>query len=98
MPPASYSQPPSVGPIMNAKFVTDMTREPTNAAIVRSLVELAHNLGFVVVAEGVEDAHTLGALADMGCDFAQGYLMARPMPADAVPTWMAAHQAVVYAR
>ena len=79
-------------------FVTDMTREPTNAAIVRSLVELAHNLGFVVVAEGVEDAHTLGALAEMGCDFAQGYLMARPMPADAVPDWMAAHQPVVYAR
>ena len=51
----------------------------------RSLIELAHNLGFVVVAEGVEDAHTLDALGEMGCDFAQGYLMARPMPAADVP-------------
>jgi len=79
-------------------FVTDLTRVPTNAAIVRSLIELAHNLGFVVVAEGVEDAHTLGALGDMGCDFAQGYLMARPMPAADLPAWLAAHRPVVYAR
>jgi len=79
-------------------FVTDLTRVETNAAIVRSLIELAHNLGFVVVAEGVEDAHTLSALGDMGCDFAQGYLMARPMPAADIPAWMAAHRADVYAR
>jgi diguanylate cyclase (GGDEF)-like protein len=79
-------------------FVTDLTRVETNAAIVRSLIELAHNLGFVVVAEGVEDAHTLSALGDMGCDFAQGYLMARPMPAADVATWMATHRADVYAR
>jgi diguanylate cyclase len=79
-------------------FVTDLTRVETNAAIVRSLIELAHNLGFVVVAEGVEDARTLTALGDMGCDFAQGYLMARPMPAADVPGWMAGHRADVYSR
>ncbi len=79
-------------------FVTDLTRVPTNAAIVRSLVDLAHNLGFVVVAEGVEDAHTLTELGDMGCDFAQGFLMARPMPAADLTTWMAEHRADVYAR
>ena len=79
-------------------FVTDMTRAPTSAAIVRSLVELAHNLGFVVVAEGVEEAATLTALQKMGCDLAQGYLMARPMPARDVPVWMAAHRPAVYAR
>ena len=47
-------------------FVTDLTRVETNAAIVRSLIELAHNLGFVVVAEGVEDARTLTALGEHG--------------------------------
>ena len=83
---------------VDRSFVTDMTRAPTSAAIVRSLVELAHNLGFVVVAEGVEEAETLTALQEMGCDMAQGYLMARPMPAGDVPGWMAAHQPLAYAR
>jgi diguanylate cyclase len=42
-----------------------------------------------VVAEGVEDAATFALLADLGCDLAQGYLFARPMPADDLVSWMA---------
>ena len=49
-----------------------------DATIVRSTVDLGHNLGLRVVAEGVEDAKTAQALADIGCDKLQGYLIGRP--------------------
>jgi EAL domain-containing protein (putative c-di-GMP-specific phosphodiesterase class I) len=53
-----------------------------DAAIVRSTIELAHNLGLQLVAEGVEDQETLDLLAPLGCDLVQGYHLAPPMPAD----------------
>jgi predicted signal transduction protein with EAL and GGDEF domain len=53
-----------------------------DAAIVRSTIELAHNLGLQLVAEGVEDQETLELLASLSCDLAQGYHLARPIPAD----------------
>ena len=56
-------------------FVTDMLVDTSHGAIVRSIIELAHNLGFVVVAEGVEGQETMRALFDMGCDAAQGYVL-----------------------
>ena len=58
------------------------------AAIVRHTVALAHDLGLRLVAEGVEDAPTAAALADLGCDVAQGYAVARPMPVDAFLGWL----------
>jgi diguanylate cyclase len=70
-------------------FVTDMAHDEPHAAIVRSVVELAHNLGFVVVAEGVEDVDTLTALRETGCDAAQGYVISRPMPPAYVGPWLA---------
>jgi diguanylate cyclase (GGDEF)-like protein len=69
-------------------FVTDMTDNPAHAAIVRSVVDLGHNLAFRVVGEGVETQVVLDGLADAGCDLAQGYLFARPMPADALAGWL----------
>ena len=54
----------------------------TDAAIVRSTIELAHNLGLQVIAEGVEDRQIWEELARLGCDFAQGYYLSRPLPAD----------------
>jgi diguanylate cyclase len=69
-------------------FVTDMTDNPAHAAIVRSVVELGHNLAFRVVGEGVESQVVLDGLADTGCDLAQGYLFARPMRADALAGWL----------
>ena len=55
----------------------------------RSAVDLGHNLGLSVVAEGVEDAPTLSALHTLGCDVAQGYHFARPMPPDEFDAWLA---------
>jgi EAL domain-containing protein (putative c-di-GMP-specific phosphodiesterase class I) len=75
---------------IDKSFVTDMTFNPAHAAIVRSVVELGHNLAFRVVAEGVETQVVLSDLAEAGCDLAQGYLFARPMPADALVGWLRA--------
>ena len=55
--------------------------------LVRAAVDLAHNLGLSVVAEGVEDAETQRQLAGLGCDVVQGYHIARPMPADELAPW-----------
>ncbi len=66
-------------------FITRLATDHADAHIVRSTIELAHSLGLSVVAEGVEDAATLAVLRDFGCDRAQGYHVARPMPADQVP-------------
>jgi EAL domain-containing protein (putative c-di-GMP-specific phosphodiesterase class I) len=67
---------------LDKSFVLNMTSDADDAAIVRSTIELAHNLGLQLVAEGVEDQETLELLATLGCDLVQGYHLARPMPAD----------------
>jgi diguanylate cyclase len=76
---------------IDRSFVSDMLTDRSHAAIVRSVIDLAHNLGFEVVAEGVETQETLDELRVLGCDIAQGYLLARPMPAAAIPGWLADH-------
>ena len=53
----------------------------SSAAIVRSIIDLGHNLRLRVVAEGIEQREVLTALLDVGCDEGQGFLFARPMPA-----------------
>ena len=68
-------------------FITDMKQNYAHAAIVRSIIDLAHNLGFRVVGEGVEDESVLDELALGRCDVAQGYLFARPMSKDALIDW-----------
>jgi diguanylate cyclase (GGDEF)-like protein len=69
-------------------YVRDMLTDDRHNTIVRSLVELAHNLGLTVVAEGIEDDATGAALRDLGCDEGQGYGLARPMPADQMIAWV----------
>ncbi|MFZ3323251.1 MAG: EAL domain-containing protein [Usitatibacter sp.] len=69
-------------------FVAGMEADQRNAAIVRSTIELGHNLGLTVVAEGVETDHELAELRRYGCDAAQGYFFARPMPAAAFERWL----------
>ena len=69
---------------VDRSFVQDMTTQPADHVLVRSVVELGHNLGLHVVAEGVETAETLVALAELGCDIAQGYFTGRPMPASGI--------------
>jgi EAL domain-containing protein (putative c-di-GMP-specific phosphodiesterase class I) len=69
-------------------FVAGMEADRRNAAIVRSTIELGHNLGLTVVAEGVETDHEDMELRRFGCDAAQGYFYARPMPAAALERWL----------
>jgi diguanylate cyclase (GGDEF)-like protein len=76
---------------VDRSFVAGMLACADDEVLVRSLVELGHNLGLTVVAEGVEDDATLQALEEVGCDVAQGYYLARPMPAAALRTWLHAH-------
>jgi EAL domain-containing protein (putative c-di-GMP-specific phosphodiesterase class I) len=70
-------------------FVTTMTSDRAHAAIVRSVIDLGHNLSLRVVAEGVETEEVLTELRRAGCDMAQGYLFARPMPLAALRPWLA---------
>jgi diguanylate cyclase (GGDEF)-like protein/PAS domain S-box-containing protein len=74
---------------VDRSFVKRMREDPGSLAIVRSTIDLAHNLDLKIVAEGVEDGETLTALADLGCDLAQGYFMCRPVPADDLTLWLA---------
>jgi diguanylate cyclase (GGDEF)-like protein len=73
---------------VDRSFVSGLLNEDSDAAIVRSTVELAHNLGLRVVAEGVEDRPTWVALAGLGCDEAQGYFVSAPLPAEALRVWI----------
>jgi EAL domain-containing protein (putative c-di-GMP-specific phosphodiesterase class I) len=74
---------------IDKSFVRDMASNENDAVIVRSTIDLGHNLGLKVVAEGVESEQAWHQLVDLGCDLAQGYYMARPMAADQVRRWMA---------
>ena len=69
-------------------FVMGMARDASNAVIVRSTIDLAHNLGLAVVAEGVEDEATFEQLRLLGCDMAQGYWLSRPLTHGEIPAWM----------
>jgi diguanylate cyclase (GGDEF)-like protein len=72
-------------------FVSDMVGNKDSSMIVRSTVDLAHNLGLKVIAEGVENAEILDRLKSYDCDEAQGYFIAHPMPAGETARWLSAH-------
>jgi diguanylate cyclase (GGDEF)-like protein len=78
---------------IDRSFVTTMDVDPDNELIVRSIVELGHNLDLTIVAEGVETEEVLTALATVGCDVAQGYRLSRPLPVGAMDAWLDAHVA-----
>lgn len=63
-------------------FVKEMESNHEDRIIVESTINLAHNLGLKVVAEGVENKEVLKILDDLGCDQAQGYFISRPLPAE----------------
>jgi diguanylate cyclase (GGDEF)-like protein/PAS domain S-box-containing protein len=67
---------------VDRSFVARMLRSPEALRLVRSIIELGHDLGLAVVAEGVEQADEVECLRDLGCDFGQGYFFSRPVPAD----------------
>jgi len=65
---------------IDQSFIARLGSDATDSAIVSAVTTLGHALGLVVTAEGVETTEQLGILADLGCDAAQGYLFARPIP------------------
>ena len=75
---------------IDKSFVMHLGRAtPQDILIVRSTIELGHNMGLTVVAEGVEDAETWRILKDLGCDIAQGYFISRPLPIAEFEKWFA---------
>ena len=72
---------------IDKSFVQRMARDASDAVIVRSTIDLAHNIGLTVVAEGVEDETTLERLRAMGCDMAQGYHVSKPLTAVDIAAW-----------
>jgi diguanylate cyclase (GGDEF)-like protein len=75
---------------IDMSFVTDMLENPSHAAIVNAIIDLGHNLGLRVVAEGIETREVFRALHESGCDIAQGFLLSRPMPVGDLPRFLAA--------
>jgi len=80
---------------IDRSFVLGMAEDPDDAAIVRSIIDLAGALGLRVVAEGVEDESTWRLLHAAGCHVAQGWFHARPMPADELVNWLARYRPLV---
>jgi len=76
---------------IDRSFVVDMATSKDDAAIVRSTIDLAHNLGLHVVAEGVEDQAAVDLLNTMDCDTMQGYFFSKPIPAEEIPDYLTNH-------
>jgi EAL domain-containing protein (putative c-di-GMP-specific phosphodiesterase class I) len=79
---------------IDQSFVIGMEDNERDALLVRSTIDLAHGLDLEVTAEGIETAAALAMLREMGCDRGQGYFLARPMPLDALLSFMASEQRI----
>ena len=73
---------------IDAGFVHGLGRSDTDAALVRGLIEIGHSLGLAVVAEGVETRDAWNVLGSWGCDYAQGFYVASPRPAEDLVEWL----------
>ncbi|HUA49571.1 MAG TPA: bifunctional diguanylate cyclase/phosphodiesterase [Solirubrobacteraceae bacterium] len=73
---------------IDKSFVRAMSSDARNAIVVRSTIELAHNLGLRTVAEGIEDAFTFERLRALGCELAQGFHLSKPLPASGLVSWL----------
>ena len=74
---------------IDMSFIRGLVKDQNDAVIVKSAIDLGHNLGLSVVAEGVEDEETMVALRTLGVDVVQGYHLGRPMPEDLLRGWLA---------
>jgi EAL domain-containing protein (putative c-di-GMP-specific phosphodiesterase class I) len=74
-----------------------MTEDPSDDVFVHSVVDLGHNLGLTIVAEGVETPGALSRLAGFGCDVAQGYHWSRPIPIAEFDAWRENHEPAIAA-
>ena len=82
---------------IDRQFIRNLTTSDKDAAITTSIIQLAHNLGLKVVAEGVENAEQVAMLKKLGCDIGQGYYFSRPMAAEYVPTFPHKHELIACA-
>lgn len=76
---------------IDKSFIQDLENDEDDQIIVRSTIELAHNMGLHVVAEGIEDEFSLNWLSDNGCELAQGYYISRPKSAIDLTPWLLTH-------
>lgn len=84
---------------IDKSFVINMNNDENDAMVVHSTIDLAHNLGLSVVAEGVENQESLERLYAQGCDFIQGCHLCRPVPPDQLERWLREQsQAIGYLR
>ncbi len=83
---------------IDRSFVSNMANDPNDEVIVTSTIDLGHNLGLRVVAEGVEDQDTLDELVRRGCDLAQGYHFTRPLPPAELRAWLTEWEASTASR
>jgi len=84
---------------VDRSFVAEVTDNPDDAAIVRTIITLGHNLGLKVIAEGVESEEQRVYLARLGCHAYQGYLTSRPLPVNEFESLLTAMNkvAILYA-
>ncbi len=73
---------------VDRSFVSNLLLDKQDEVIVRSTIDLGHNLGLQVVAEGIESSPVLDRLADLGCDIGQGYCISRPLPFELFERWL----------
>ena len=78
---------------IDKSFVMEMASNQSDEMIVRSIIDLAHNLNLRAVAEGVEDQDVLNRLGELGCDIAQGYHISRPLPPERLQEWIGGYAA-----
>ena len=83
---------------IDQSFVSDLLESKDSRAIIHGLIQMAHEIGLTVTAEGVEDRATLEALTLLGCDKAQGYIIARPMAGAQLGLWMRGRDASCWLR
>ena len=77
---------------IDRSFVMDMLKSKSDETIVNATIQLGHNLGLQVVAEGVENLELFKKLREMGCDYQQGYFISRPMPSEMFVAWFEAQE------
>jgi len=77
---------------IDKSFVLKLDQSEDDRVIVHSTIELGHNMGLEVVAEGVETEASRAVLCELGCDMVQGYLLAKPISADEFAQWVGAHR------
>lgn len=79
---------------IDKSFIRSLCQSPSDAIMVRSTIDMAHDLGLEVVAEGIEDAQTLDRLVEMNCDYIQGYFVGKPMAFDDLTNMVTTETAV----